>query len=143
MAKPGELTGKQQRFVEEYMIDMNASQAALRAGYSKKTAKQIGTENLAKPAIASAIASATAARAARSEITAEYVLTNICGNIERCQGVDAYNPQAALKGLELLGRHLAMFTDKLVSKTTVEAMTDAQITARLAELDKPKLAAVS
>ncbi len=143
MAKPGELTGKQQRFVEEYMIDMNASQAALRAGYSKKTAKQIGTENLAKPAIASAIASATAARTARSEITQAYVLDTIKETVERCKTDADYNPQAALKGLELLGRHMAMFTDKTINKTTVEAMTDEQITARLAELDKPKLTIVS
>ena len=45
------LTEKQRRFVDEYLIDLNATQAAIRAGYSKKTAKQIGTENLAKPAI--------------------------------------------------------------------------------------------
>lgn len=46
------LTNKQKRFVEEYMIDLNASQAAIRAGYSKKTAPFIGAENLKKPQIA-------------------------------------------------------------------------------------------
>ena len=50
------LTPKQERFVAEYLIDLNATQAAIRAGYSKKTAKQMGTENLAKPVIAAAIA---------------------------------------------------------------------------------------
>ena len=45
------MTAKQQRFCDEYLIDMNATQAAVRAGYSKKTARQIGTENLAKPVI--------------------------------------------------------------------------------------------
>ena len=43
------LTAKQQRFCDEYLIDLNATQAAIRAGYSKKTAKQIATENLSKP----------------------------------------------------------------------------------------------
>ncbi len=43
------LTAKQQRFCDEYLIDLNATQAAIRAGYSKKTAKQIGQENLTKP----------------------------------------------------------------------------------------------
>lgn len=43
------LTAKQRRFCDEYLIDMNAAQAAIRAGYSKKTAKQIGQENLTKP----------------------------------------------------------------------------------------------
>ena len=45
------LTAKQQRFCDEYLIDMNATQAAIRAGYSKKTARVIGQENLTKPAI--------------------------------------------------------------------------------------------
>lgn len=49
------LTHKQQAFVDEYLIDLNATQAAIRAGYSKRTAKQIGTENLAKPDISRAI----------------------------------------------------------------------------------------
>ena len=43
------LTPKQRRFVNEYLIDLNATQAAIRAGYSKKTAQQIGAENLSKP----------------------------------------------------------------------------------------------
>lgn len=45
------LTAKQQRFCDEYLIDLNATQAAIRSGYSKKTAKQIGQENLTKPDI--------------------------------------------------------------------------------------------
>ena len=45
------LTAKQQRFCDEYLIDMNATQAAIRAGYSEKTARVIGQENLTKPAI--------------------------------------------------------------------------------------------
>ena len=53
--KRGGLTPKQARFVEEYMVDVNATQAAIRAGYSKKTARLIGCENLTKPDIAAAI----------------------------------------------------------------------------------------
>lgn len=49
------LTDKQQRLVDEYLIDLNATQAAIRAGYSEKTAKEIGSENLTKPNIAKAI----------------------------------------------------------------------------------------
>ena len=45
------LTLKQQRFIDEYMVDLNATQAAIRSGYSKKTAKAIGAENLTKPTI--------------------------------------------------------------------------------------------
>lgn len=49
------LTAKQQRFVDEYLVDLNATQAAIRAGYSKKTANRIGPENLSKPVIQEAI----------------------------------------------------------------------------------------
>lgn len=45
------LTAKQKRFCDEYLIDLNATQAAIRAGYSEKTARQIGTENLSKPSV--------------------------------------------------------------------------------------------
>lgn len=45
------MTAKQKRFCDEYLIDLNATQAAIRAGYSEKTARQIGTENLSKPSI--------------------------------------------------------------------------------------------
>lgn len=68
------LTAKQQAFVREYLIDLNATQAAVRAGYSEKTAKEIGHENLTKPHIAEAIAAAQEQRAARTEITADMVL---------------------------------------------------------------------
>ena len=53
-----QLTEKQKKFVEEYLIDLNATQAAIRAGYSVDTASQIGYENLRKPEIVEAIASA-------------------------------------------------------------------------------------
>lgn len=69
-----ELTAKQQRFVDEYLIDLNATQAAIRAGYSKKTAGQIGDENLKKPEIASAVKKAMEKREKRTEITQDRVL---------------------------------------------------------------------
>ena len=68
------LTAKQARFVEEYLIDLNATQAALRAGYSARTAKDIGCENLAKPNIAAAITKAQSKRSERTEITQDMVL---------------------------------------------------------------------
>jgi phage terminase small subunit len=69
----GDLTAKQQRFVEEYLIDLNATQAAIRAGYSEKTAYSIGNENLSKPEIAKAIETAQQERSQRTEITADRV----------------------------------------------------------------------
>lgn len=68
------LTAKQQRFVDEYLIDLNATKAAVRAGYSEKTARQAGAENLSKPVIAQAIEKAIQARSARVEIDQDWVL---------------------------------------------------------------------
>ncbi|MEL7445085.1 MAG: terminase small subunit [Pseudomonadota bacterium] len=68
------LTPKQKRFVEEYLVDLNATQAAIRSGYSQKTARAIGQENLTKPDISDAIAEAEAARSERTQITADRVL---------------------------------------------------------------------
>jgi len=91
---PAGLTEKQRRFVEEYLIDLNATRAAIRAGYSEKTAYSIGHENLSKPEIADAIAEAKEARSERTKITADYVLqkavslleTNISSFLEAPEG---------------------------------------------------------
>ncbi len=107
------MTPKQERFVAEYLVDLNATQAAIRAGYSEKTAYSIGQENLTKPEIAAAVAAAQAERSERTEVTADYVLTTIMEIIEQRKGTGEHsNPNAVLKGAELLGRHLALFTDK-------------------------------
>lgn len=71
------LTPKQKRFVEEYLIDLNATQAAIRAGYSQRTARQIGEENLSKPDIFSAVQEAQAKRSERTEITQDMVLQEL------------------------------------------------------------------
>ena len=71
MTPKPKLTDKQERFVSEYLIDLNATQAAIRSGYSQKTAQRIGSENLSKPLIADAIAEAKAAAAKRNETTVD------------------------------------------------------------------------
>lgn len=71
------LTPKQARFVEEYLIDLNATQAAIRAGYSKKTAGQIGDQNLKKLHISKSIQEAQAKRSERTEITQDRVLQEL------------------------------------------------------------------
>lgn len=107
------MTPKQEAFIREYLIDLNATQAAERAGYSAKTAYSIGQENLNKPEIAAAIQAAMNERAERTQITADYVLEGIKDVTERCaQPGEAFNPPSALKGYELLGKHLKLFTDK-------------------------------
>lgn len=71
------LTAKQAQFVKEYLIDLNATQAAIRAGYSEKTAYAVGHENLRKPEIAAAIQSKMDGRSQRLEITSDRVLQEI------------------------------------------------------------------
>ena len=71
------LTPKQALFVKEYLVDLNATQAAIRAGYSENTAGAMGHENLTKPEIQDAIQQAMNARANKLEITADRVLKEI------------------------------------------------------------------
>lgn len=71
------LTAKQQRFVDEYLIDLNATQAAIRAGYSEKTAKDIGCQNLAKLNISEAIERALQSRSERTQIDADWLLKRL------------------------------------------------------------------
>lgn len=72
-----ELTAKQRAFVREYLLDLNATQAAIRAGYSEKTAYSVGHENLSKPEIVAAIDAAMKLRAERTDITADRVLKEL------------------------------------------------------------------
>ena len=151
------LTPKQQRFVEEYLIDLNATQAAIRAGYSGKTANEQGSRLLANVSISEAIAEAQNKRAERTEITQDYVLTNIQKVIERCMQVQQvdncltqtedgelaqafmFKEQGALKGLELLGKHLGMFTEKVQHSGPdggpVQVATKATLTIKVVKPD--------
>ncbi len=79
MPKPGELTDKQQAFVAHYLVSLNATDAAIKAKYSKRTAQAIGAENLTKPLIAKAIAIGKAERSEETGIDAEYVLRQLAG----------------------------------------------------------------
>lgn len=112
------LTPKQQRFVEEYLVDLNASAAARRAGYSPKRADALGFENLRKPEIAAAIAAKRTALAERTQRSIDDVMADI-GRVR----ADAMQPvtdldtgtqgmlshKDALKALELEGKHLGAF----------------------------------
>lgn len=73
----GKLTDKQEMFCKEYLIDLNATQAAIRAGYSKKTASVIANENLIKPYIQNRIAELKEQRAKRIEIDSDGVLREL------------------------------------------------------------------
>lgn len=90
------LTPKQQRFVEEYLIDLNATQAAIRAGYSEKTAAAIGAENLIKPNIQNAIQEAQAKRQEQTQIDAAYVLRRLV-EIDQMDVLDIMDDKYCLK----------------------------------------------
>ena len=88
------MTKKQKRFVEEYLIDLNATQAAIRAGYSPATAKEIGCENLTKPNISEAIAKAMAERSRRTGISQDRVLAELA-KIGFAKITDVVDPETA------------------------------------------------
>lgn len=75
--KPGKLSDRQRRFIAEYLIDLNASAAAERAGYSPKTAKSIGCEQLQKPAVAAEIARLQSAQLRKADLSATRVLEEL------------------------------------------------------------------
>lgn len=145
------LTEKQKKFVEEYLIDLNATQAAIRAGYSTDTAKDIGCENLAKPNIRTHIDKTIAERSKRTGVNADRVVRELAKiafvkaddvisiddatlkhdasdddlaviqsvkvktiPTKNGEGVEREIKLAdKLKALELLGKHLGMYTDKI------------------------------
>ena len=90
------LTPKQARFVDEYMVDLNATQAAIRAGYSKKTARVIGGENLLKPALAEAITIAKEKLSQSTSWDAHFVREQMKEVLAECRGT---NQNAVAAGL--------------------------------------------
>lgn len=152
------LTAKQERFIEEYLIDLNATQAAIRAGYSPNTAKDIGCQNLAKLNIRARVDQAMAERSKRTGINADRVLIelariglvnpkNLINFDEATVRQDAADDDTAAissvkvktiptetgdiverevklydktKALELCGKHLGMFKDKVELSGTLE-----------------------
>jgi phage terminase small subunit len=110
MPKSVGLTAKQERFVAEYLVDGNASRSALAAGYNPRSAARSGSELLTKPLVRAALNAAKTRIAKKLELSAEKVLGDISRIAEKAE--EAMEFHAALKGQELLGKHLKMFTEK-------------------------------
>lgn len=131
-----QLNPKQEAFVREYLIDFNATEAAKRAGYSAKTAYSTGHELLKKPEIFNRVREEQLKLQERTEVTQDYVVSTIVDTIERCRqakpvtnrdgsilmsenadGLLAptyrFDPTNVLKGLEMLGKHLGLFVDRI------------------------------
>lgn len=90
------LTDKQEMFCREYLIDLNATQAAIRAGYSEKTANRTGSENLSKPDIAQRIIDLKSERNERVEVNADYVLRRLV-EIDEMDVLDILKDDGGLK----------------------------------------------
>jgi phage terminase small subunit len=113
---PTKLTNRQQAFIREYLVDLNASAAARRAGYSPRYINTNAQKLLQNTTIQAAIAAEMDKRAARTEITADKVLRSIEAVLtDATQDRDGamLDRPSALKALELLGKHLKLFTDRL------------------------------
>lgn len=131
------LTDRQKEFVRQYLVDLNATQAAIRAGYSVKTAYRQGADLLQKTSIREAIEKAQAKRARRVEVTQDYVLSNLVEVVERTmqrapvldrkgeqvtdeegRAVWTFDAKNANRALELLGKHLGIFADKVKAEVS-------------------------
>ena len=102
------LTAKQERFVEEYLVDLNATQAAVRAGYSAATAYSNGHQCLKKTEIAVALRDARRERAQRLKLTADDVLLELW-----LIAITADRMRTRLAALSWIGKHLGMFTQNV------------------------------
>lgn len=130
------LSFRQKRFCEEYIIDLNGAQAVIRAGYSKSGANVQAARLLANVNVRQYILLLQSKRSERTNITSDYVLNTIVETIERCKignpvfdqfgkqiqirnedgtRTPFFKPESAnvIKGCELLGKHLKLFTDKI------------------------------
>jgi phage terminase small subunit len=136
------LTSKQERFVQEYLVDLNATQAAIRAGYSEKTAYSIGQENLRKPEVLAAITQAQEERAKRTEITQDVVLKELAllslsnvkhyqiddeGHVKLVDGV----PEEANRAVSSIKRKVIRGKDGQVTYETILTLWDKPACLRM------------
>jgi phage terminase small subunit len=98
-----------ENFVNEYFIDFNGAQAVLRAGYKSSSPNRLAVKLLNHPLVQAAIAEKKKERAEKTELSADYVITKLISIAEKQEDINA---QAALRALELLGKHLGLYRDR-------------------------------
>ena len=126
------LTAKQKAFVQEYLVDLNATQAARRAGYKNP---EIGRQLITNNNVSSAIQAALKAREKRTEVTQDYVIAKLREIVEKdaSDGPDSELKYAnKIRALELLGKHTGAF-DAKASIAAQDATEDDPITKSLKE----------
>lgn len=107
---PGsKLTPKMALFVSEYLVDFSGTHAVKRAGYKTTNPTKLSNELLRHPLVKREIEKFKQERFEKNELSAEYVIQKLISIVEN---TDKENPQAALRGLELLGKHLGMYRDR-------------------------------
>lgn len=132
------LSDKQRRFVHEYLIDMNGAQAAIRAGYSPKAAKEQAARLLTKANVAQAVAEGMEQKAAELGIDARWVLQEAVSVYREAR--QEGDRSAALKSLDLVGKHVdvAAFKERVehtgkdggpIDVRNLSNLTDAQLEA--------------
>lgn len=116
------LNDRQEAFCREYIIDYNKTQAAIRAGYSKRTARSIGSENLTKPDILARVRELQDAKLRELALSKAFVITEIVETYRKC--LELEDNKNALKALEMLANHLEPMdeTDKKRDTSFIDAL---------------------
>ena len=136
------LTPKQRRWIDEYLIDFNGAAAAVRAGYSPKSARAIAHENLTKPDIQAVLQARQAAMAQELQITRQGVISGLLDAVE--MGRHQQNPAAMVGALREVAKMLGFYepevkkievltTDQSSKQANFAAMNDAQLLALIAQ----------
>ncbi len=130
------LTAKQQRFCEQYQIDLNATQAAIRAGYGANSVnafRVIGCHNLMKANVKAELARLRADITEKIGLTAQYVLDKLK---KIAEATEHSNPTVSVRALELLGKHKGIFElDNAQKASEVRIYTYNELKAELADND--------
>lgn len=111
------MTPRKKAFILEYLIDLNATQAAIRAGYSEKTAQAKGCGLKKEPAIKKAIQKALDKRAERTQTDADWVVRRLVANDKLA--IEEGEIGHSNKALELIGKHHGAFVDRIDTTTSV------------------------
>lgn len=123
----GELTAKQQRFVEEYLIDLNATHAAIKAGYSAKGATVRGAELLANRKVAAEVARLSQKATKRAEVSAQDVLDGLYKEATREGEGTTHGARVAAWGY--LGKYHKLFIDRIEAEVThkFSSLSDSEL----------------